>query len=60
MDDVSSFDKQHSKLISQYIDNMNCSEQTAYKIAIDHLKTSFDIEKSIGFIDFKKNIEDDK
>ena len=35
--------------IKTYIDNLNPLEKIAYDIAVARLKTSFDIEKSIGF-----------
>ena len=36
--------------IDIYIDNFNPLEKIAYEIAKSRLKTSFDIEKSIGYI----------
>jgi len=35
--------------IKEYIDGFNPLERIAYEIAKTRLKTSFDIEKSIGF-----------
>lgn len=35
--------------IDTYIDNFNPLEKIAYEIAKSRLKTSFDIEKSIGY-----------
>jgi hypothetical protein len=35
--------------IKDYIENLNPLEKIAYDIAVARLKTSFDIEKSIGF-----------
>ena len=35
--------------IKEYIESFNPLEKIAYDIAISRLKTSFDIEKSIGF-----------
>lgn len=35
--------------IDAYIDNFNPLEKIAYEIAKSRLKTSFDIEKSIGY-----------
>ena len=37
------------KIINEYIQSLNEMEIIAYKIAIDHLDSSFDIVKSIGF-----------
>lgn len=48
--------------IKLYIDNMTSLEKEGYIIAQTQLETSFDIEKSIGFIDFikKHNYKIDK
>ena len=35
--------------VKKYIENLNPLEKIAYEIAVSRLKTSFDIEKSIGF-----------
>ena len=35
--------------IKEYIESLNPLEKIAYEIAKSRLKTSFDIEKSIGF-----------
>ena len=37
-----------------YISQMSVQERKAYEIAKEHLETSFNIEKSIGFIEWKK------
>ncbi len=36
---------------------MNPQEKIAYNIAVKNLESSFDIEKSIGFIEYKKKQE---
>lgn len=41
-------------LILKYIKSLNEKEKRALAIAQHHLETSFDIEKSNGFIEFKK------
>ena len=41
------------KIIEMYLKSMTESEKLAYLIAENHLETSFDLEKSIGFIRFK-------
>ena len=51
----SSEENKISILIQQYIDSFTEEEKIAYNIASSHLKTSFDIEKSIGFIEFMNN-----
>jgi hypothetical protein len=38
--------------VDEYIKQLNPLEQIAYEIAKSRLKTSFDIEKSIGFKSF--------
>ena len=43
-----------------YIYQMSVQERKAYEIAKEHLETSFNIEKSIGFIEWKKHIKDKK
>jgi hypothetical protein len=35
--------------VNEYIEKLNPLEKIAYDIAVSRLKTSFDIEKSIGF-----------
>ena len=46
------------KLIDMYIKQMNPQERIAYDIAVKNLESSFDIEKSIGFIEYKKKQEE--
>lgn len=38
-----------------YEDSMNEADKVAYKIAIQQLESSFDLEKSIGFLEYIKN-----
>jgi hypothetical protein len=48
--DIDAVDLSTSKSeIETYIDNFNPLEKIAYEIAKSRLKTSFDIEKSIGY-----------
>ena len=42
-----------------YISQMSVQERKAYEIAKEHLETSFNIEKSIGFIKWKKTRKED-
>ena len=42
-------------LINKYIESLDDKEKIAINIAKDHLKSSFNLEKSIGFIKFKNN-----
>lgn len=39
-----------------YIQQLTPKERKAYEIAKSHLKTSFDLEKSIGFKEFMKKM----
>lgn len=41
--------------IIKYLEQLGDKERTAYTIAKEHLGTSFDIVKSIGYITWKKN-----
>ena len=45
---------ENTQLIEKYIQSLNEKEKQAIEIAKNHLESSFDIEKSIGFIEFKK------
>ena len=45
------------KIIEIYLKSMTESERQAYLIAKNHLESSFDLEKSIGFIRFKQEQE---
>lgn len=49
--------QQMSKLqaFKTYEDSMNAADKIAYEIAIKQLESSFDLEKSIGFLEFVKN-----
>ena len=48
--------KSLDELLALYIDNFNVYEKVAYEIAKNNLESSYDMEKSIGFIEFlKKN-----
>jgi len=40
--------------IDAYIKQLNPQEKIAYEIAVKNLESSFDIEKSIGFINYMK------
>jgi hypothetical protein len=49
--------KEKEELHMLYISQMSVQERKAYEIAKEHLETSFNIDKSIGFIDWKKKKE---
>ena len=40
--------------ITRYLQQLSEGERQTYEIAKQHLETSFSIEKSIGFINWKK------
>lgn len=46
------------KIIENYLNQLNDCEKKAYNIAKEKLGSSFDIEKSIGFINYLKTIKD--
>ena len=49
-------DTKTQELITMYKDSLSEQEQIVLKIAIEHLESSFDIEKSIGYLEwFKKH-----
>jgi len=37
------------ELLKEYTDQLSPAEKIAYDIAVEHLESSFDLEKSIGF-----------
>jgi hypothetical protein len=47
--------KTQENIIKKYIEQMSEIEKIAFEIAKKNLESSFDIEKSIGFIEFNKN-----
>ena len=38
-----------------YIESLSEKEKVAYDIAVNFLETSFDLERSLGFVDYVKN-----
>ena len=48
------YDSALQKTIIQYLNQLSSNEQVAYKIAKDHLGSSFNIVRSNGFQDWKK------
>lgn len=47
-------DTKTQELITMYKDSLSEQEQIVLKIAIEHLESSFDIEKSIGYLEWLK------
>jgi hypothetical protein len=43
------------KEIEEYLNSLNEKEKLALEIASNHLETSFSIEKSIGFLQWKNS-----
>ena len=45
-----------TQAIEEYVNNMSDADKIAYNIAVKQLESSFDMVKSIGFMDYiKKN-----
>ena len=42
------------ELIKEYIAQLDDQQQLVLKIAMEHLESSFDISKSIGFVEWQK------
>lgn len=42
------------QLLEQYVNQLSEKERQAYEIAKSHLGTSFQLEKSVGFLQWKK------
>jgi len=49
--------KKVEALIEKYIESLEPHEKQAYEIAKNHLESSFDVEKSIGFIQFVSELK---
>jgi hypothetical protein len=47
-------------LCAEYVECMNEKERKAYMIAKTHLGDSFQLEKSIGFLDWVKSLHEQK
>jgi hypothetical protein len=52
---VISYSAEKQREIFEYLSEMHEKEIIGYKIAFDHLGTSFDICRSNGFITWKRN-----
>ena len=48
------FATNNHKLIEEYKSQLSEQERLVLEIAVEHLETSFDIEKSIGFKNWKE------
>ena len=54
--DLTNYDEEDHAFIQQYLNSLNSLEKQALIIARYHLKSSFNIVKSIGFQKWKKNL----
>jgi hypothetical protein len=54
---IQSYTIEKQREIFQYLSEMHEKERVGYKIAFEHLGTSFDIYRSNGFINWKKSKE---
>ena len=54
--DLTNYEKKDHGFIESYLDSLNELEKKALVIARDHLQSSFNIVKSIGFQKWKKNL----
>lgn len=50
-------DKSENDLIEKYLNSLTEQEKQALEIAKKQLESSFSIEKSIGYLEFKKQEE---
>jgi len=50
-------EEQQSNQIKEYLISLTEKEKKAYEIAKSHLGMSFQIEKSVGFLKWKREIE---
>lgn len=53
---VYTYTEEKQKEIANYLKSLDNSQRKAYLIAFDHLETSFNIYKSNGFKEWKKQI----
>jgi len=52
---INLYSEEEKKEMYQYLNEMTQHERIAYEIAFNHLGSSFNIYRSNGFIDWKKN-----
>ena len=55
IDNLEKYSEEVRQSILKYLEQLGDKERIAYLIAKDHLGTSFDIVKSIGYITWKKS-----
>ena len=49
-------EKNEADVLEKYIESLSKKERKGYEIAKSHLGMSFQLDKSVGFIEYKKNI----
>ena len=54
VDSVKKYPVEVQESIAKYLEQLGDKERIAYQIAKEHLGTSFDIVKSIGYVTWKK------
>lgn len=54
-DNLEKYPEEVRKSIIKYLEQLGDKERIAYSIAKEHLGTSFDVVKSIGYITWKKS-----
>ena len=54
-DNLEKYPEEVRQYIIKYLEQLGDKERVAYSIAKEHLGTSFDIVKSIGYLTWKKN-----
>lgn len=54
VDSVKKYPAEVQESIAKYLEQLGDKERIAYQIAKEHLGTSFDIVKSIGYVTWKK------
>lgn len=46
----------HTEEVQKFYDSLNKAEQIAHEIAMEKLGTSYDVERTHGFVRWKKNL----
>lgn len=58
MKHINNMNKEEEELQQMYLKTLNEKEKKGYEIAKSHLGMSFDLEKSIGYLEWKKKNQD--
>jgi len=54
-EEVKTFSYEKQQEVFEYLSEMTIEQKKTYEIAVNHLGTSFNIHRSNGFINWKKN-----